>query len=520
MSSTAGVMGPHISPGSLAWFARHEMTLAWRRWLSIMAGGRRKKDRAVAIGLFAFVAGLHAIAYFFLEPVLAAGLTADTTTLVAVTGTLLLSFSMMLSQTLESVTRAFYTRDDLDLILSSPAASERVFAVRVSSIALSVAAMTALLAAPVINVAAYIDGPHWLWSYGVVLAMAMLSTAVAVMMTLGLFRVFGAKRTRLIAQILAAVVGATFLIGIQVVAILSLGKISRFAVFSSDMVVSRAPDLDSWLWFPAHAAFGNPWAAITFLLLSTMALAAVVAVSATRFGEQVLAAAGISRGQKVQAAIRNGFRQVSRRHAMRVKEWALLARDPWLVSQTLMQILYLIPPALILYMNYGANTDMHAILAPILVMAIGQLAGGLAWLAISGEDAPDLVLSAPISKGAATTAKIEAILIVMAALVAPFLIALAFVTVWGALITGLGVATAATSAIAIQLWFRSQSRRSNFRRRQTASRTATFAEAFSSISWAAATGLAAAGSGFAVVLGIFGLIVMTVTWWLAPRGDI
>jgi ABC-2 type transport system permease protein len=29
-------------------------------------------------------------------------------------------------------------------------------------------------------------------------------------------------------------------------------------------------------------------------------------------------------------------------------------------------------------------------------MAAGQLAGGLAWLSISGEDAPDLVATAPI----------------------------------------------------------------------------------------------------------------------------
>ena len=38
---------------------------------------------------------------------------------------------------------------------------------------------------------------------------------------------------------------------------------------------------------------------------------------------------------------------------LRRKEWTLLLRDPWLVSQTLMQLLYLLPPALMLWQAFG-----------------------------------------------------------------------------------------------------------------------------------------------------------------------
>ena len=68
------------------------------------------------------------------------------------TGILLLSWSLMLSQAMELVTRAFYARSDLDLILSSPAAASQVFAVRIGTMALSVTLMAMLLAAPFINV--------------------------------------------------------------------------------------------------------------------------------------------------------------------------------------------------------------------------------------------------------------------------------------------------------------------------------------------------------------------------------
>ena len=67
-----------------------------------------------------------------------------------------------------------------------------------------------------------------------------------------------------------------------------------------------------------------------------------------RFADHVTAAAGIAHTTQRQHAGTVAFRAVSPGRALRRKEWTLLRRDPWLVSQTLMQILYLLPPALLL----------------------------------------------------------------------------------------------------------------------------------------------------------------------------
>src|SRR5580658_8220292 len=171
--------------------------------------------------------------------------------------------------------------------------------------------------------------------------------------------------------------------------------------------------------------------------------------------------------------------------ALRAKEWALLRRDPWLISQTLMQLLYLLPPALLLWFSYRDHNGGTALLVPVLIMAAGQLGGGLAWLAISGEDAPDLVATAPVSAGRALTAKVEAVLGGIAMVFGPFALALAFVAPVAATVAVGGIVLAAASATAIQLAFRTQAKRSHFRRRQISSRIATFAEALSSIGWAA-----------------------------------
>ena len=112
---------------------------------------------------------------------------------------------------------------------------------------------------------------------------------------------------------------------------------------------------------------------------------------------------------------------------------------------------------------------------PVLIVAAGQLGGGLAWLAVSGEDAPELIASAPVSAARVLRAKTEAVLGGIAMVFAPFVVVLAARgAVRGAGRARSAIAIAAGSATAIQFWFRTQARRSLFRRRQTSSRVATY----------------------------------------------
>ena len=86
-----------------------------------------------------------------------------------------------------------------------------------------------------------------------------------------------------------------------------------------------------------------------------------------------------------------------------------------------------------------------------------------------------------------------------------------------ALLAATGILLASAAATQIQLWFRTQAKRSHFRRRQTSSRVATFAEAISSITWAATAALAAAGTWLAVVTGGIAIAVLLGTRLIAPR---
>ncbi len=503
-------------PDTLVFLASHELRLGWRDWLSLMTAGRRTRARTATIALIVFAVFMHGLAYSMVAGYAGMGVVPDKTTLVVVTGTMLLSWTLLLSQAMESVTRAFYSRSDLDLILTSPINPRKVFAVRIGRIAVSVAVVAMLLAAPFINVLAMLGGVRWLAAFGVVAAMGAVAAALAVALTIALFRTIGAKRTRLVAQIVAAVIGASFVIGMQIAAILSFGSLSRFAAMQSDWLVARAPDRGSTLWWPARALLGDAGALAVVAGVALALLGASIAIFAGSFGDHAMAAAGVSNAVVRQRRWPLGFRRRSAASVLRQKEWTLLRRDPWLVSQTLMQMLYLLPPALMLWLSFRDGSSALVVLVPVVVMAAGQLAGGLAWLSISGEDAPDLVATAPIAARRIVWAKIEAVMGAIALVFGPLVAALAFAAPTVALVTGLGVALAAASATLVQLCFRVQAKRSQFRRRQTSSRIATFAEAFSSIGWAGCAALAAAGTWAAIFPALIAIGVLAGVRMISP----
>ena len=115
------------SATALSWFARHELRLAWREWFAMMTGGRRRRARAAVIGLVFFAALLHLPAWAVIGRFADLQLPLDKSSLIVISATILLAWTLMLSQAIESVTRVFYARADLDLIMSSPARLANLF---------------------------------------------------------------------------------------------------------------------------------------------------------------------------------------------------------------------------------------------------------------------------------------------------------------------------------------------------------------------------------------------------------
>ena len=137
-----------------------------------------------------------------------------------------------------------------------------------------------------------------------------------------------------------------FIIGIQLGAIASFGSISRLEFLQSEWVVSITPSIESWFWIPAKAAMGETVPLLITVIGAGFLLAGAIAIFAGKFSEHVLAAAGVSFIRATHSPSRRNFKPRSISASLRHKEWKLLLRDHWLLSQTLMQILYLLPPAI------------------------------------------------------------------------------------------------------------------------------------------------------------------------------
>jgi ABC-2 type transport system permease protein len=499
--------------GRIGWFARHETRLAWRDWLSLMTGGNRRRIRTVVLGFVVFALILHGMAWLMLCSSVNTDRTAGTN-LPMTTVMLVLGWSLMLSQAMESVTRAFYARGDLELILTSPARASRLFAVRIGALTMSIVVLALVLAAPFLNILMFLGGARWSGGYLAAAALAMTAVAAAIALTIGLFRVIGPKRTRVASQIIAAVIGAGFAIFIQFVAVLSYGSMPSGTRMARELLSGLRPSACVAAGAASPPLIGDPWALASLVAFSVLALAVAIVLFAPRFGRYALAASSAPAGP-ARAGRSRRSRVSSPAEALRRKEWMLLLRDPWLLSQTLMQLLYLLPAGFILWRNFHGHGEVN-LLAPILIVTAGQLGGGLAWLAVSGEDAADLIASAPVAAAQVRRAKVEAVLGGTAVVFMPFIAALSFVSASGAAAALVGVFVAAGSSTAIQYWFRTQAARSHFRRRQTSSRIATFAEALSSTLWAGTGALAASGTWYALGPAAVVLMILGGAWMISP----
>jgi ABC-2 type transport system permease protein len=505
----------------LIWLASHELRLGWRDWVAMITVGHRRSIRTVAFAMIVFLGFMHLVAYAIVRRYALVGVEPDKATLVIVSGIILLSLSPLLAQAMELVTRVFYSRSDLDLILTSPISPRKIFSVRIGRIAAEVALFAMLLATPFIDMLVVLGGVRWLGAYAVVVAMGAVAAAIAVALTVALFHTLGAKLTRLIAQIVAAVIGAAFVIGLQIVAILSYGTVS-VSPLQSAWLIAHVPDAGNAVWWPARAILGDPAVLLVVVAISVALLGVAILTFAPCFGDHVLAAASVSQATIRQHRWSQSFRQRSVSRVLRQKEWTLLARDSWLMSQTLMQMLYLLPPAVLLWHSFHTRTtDAYVLLVPMMVMAAGHLGGNLAWLSISGEDAPDLIATAPVSARRITWAKIEAVMGAVGFIFAPLVAALAFASVRPALVTSVGVFVAVASATLIQLCFRTQARRSQFRHRHvSSSRIATFAEASTSIAWAGTSALVAADSGLALIPALIAMSILGGVWLISPPNSL
>jgi ABC-2 type transport system permease protein len=438
-------------------------------------------------------------------------------------------FTLILSQTLASATTAFYERGDLDLLLSSPLPPRRVLTVRAVGIATVPFLWFAALATIAVLPLAATGQPRWLAVYLVLASIALLAAAVGVSVAMALFRTIGARATRTVGQLLAAVIGAAFFLISQSRNFLPdggrrvFGGVMRWS--QSGVFEPGAP-----LSWPARAVLGEPAPLLAVVGGCVLIFMTVAAGLGRRFSADAAVAAGIGSG-----AGRASDRAVSARSfgggvfvTMMRKELRLLIRDPTLLSQVLLRTLYVLPLTFVMVKGAGhspggsisqvatmLNSIRLASLAGGVTFMAGQVAGSLAWITISAEDAPELLACAPVDGGLVRRAKLTATMIPVALILALPLTALLWLSPWIGACATVGVIASAVSAGLVNLWFEKAAPRKSFRNRRGGSVVGAIAEVLVGLGWAVTAGMAAAASPWTLIPAAATLVTMGVLYGIS-----
>lgn len=470
-------------PGSIRWLLRHELRLLWYSAGSGKPGKpqRRPGLAGLAVTGLAWLV-LHGVAWYTVARI--GGIDAkDPRVMVAVTTLLFGCMTFMLSSSLKSSVLVLFERGDLDLLLSSPLPSRSIFTVRLASVAMSTAGLYLFFLAPFAHAGALLGHVGWLAVYPVVLGTATVIACIAMLVTLGLVRLIGARRTRMVAQVIGVLAGALIFILSQLFAQFSSSMEARAAAafaraFEADGVLGAG----SPLWLPGRALLGEPLPVLAIVALALMAFFFTAGRTHRFFVHGLQLAASIGKSARHPAGgLRFRFGR-SLFTTVLLKEWRLILRDPHLISQVALQLIYLLPLFFIIFKR--TEVQLPA-LAAGLTLLCSSLTASLGWLVDSAEDAPDLLRLAPAPGQTVRMAK-------LAAAVLPSLAIVFLPVAWligrapaPGLLASLTVTGAVCAAAVIVHWCGRPGLRSDYLARGRTDLLTSTLEMFNSLSWGA-----------------------------------
>jgi ABC-2 type transport system permease protein len=470
-------MMPKLKVGTWPWLLRHEVRLQWRS-----VGGAR----VWVVGLFGgFIwLGLHAAAWGLLRGLDAISMPPK---VIIIFGALTwLIITLMFSQAIMLSVTALFDRGDFDLLLSSPLNTRTVFTVRGMGIAVSCVMLYFLLVTPFAHVGVFTGHANLLAIYPAIISIGLLVASLGMLLTLSLVRLLGARRARVVAQLFGAVVGAAMFMLSQVQNMLGRqahDQITALMKNAAEPGGVLAPD--SIVWFPFRAFTGEPIALLSVVILGVGGFFLVVNLTYKRFlsgtQESVTGSANKVNSSSAPEArfqkSRGGFIST-----VLMKEWRLIWRDPQLIAQTFLQMLYLLPVVFLVF----RNSDAVSYVVPGAILLASTLAGSFAWITVAAEEAPELIGTAAVSLTRIRWLKVFAALIPVWIFVSPILFFLLTKNLLWAAIFFLCLAGSTISAGVIQIWYPRAGDRKNMKKRAQGSMLINMVEAFCAFGWSGA----------------------------------
>lgn len=412
--------------GTLPWLLVHEVRLWWRelrgKWFVI--------SLAVLFGMLMALLLFLWVAVFsrFVDPHQVLSLDPIPEpffwTLVVVW---MMGFFYAFIQAMGQSVVALFDRGDLDLLIASPISSKVIFASRLLGVALEIFLGFFLFIAPVTLATTLAGLLQFLGVYPALASLCLVATSLAMLLTLWLVRLMGARRARTVAQLLTALLGAIFFLGSQLPNFLvqTSGRVPQWgrsflAIFSESGFLSA----DSWIWFPVRTIFLDPPSVVATLITSGLLTWLAVEALHRSFLNGTQQSVTIQQRHRRPTQPTRFASGLSR--VVLFKEWRIIGRNPFLISQTLLSVLFLIPLLLVVLRGNGGpnSSNLGTVVATASTFIGSNLVSVLTLICVSGEEAPDLLRSSPAKSTDLRRLKLLSALIPVWSLMLPFFLIL------------------------------------------------------------------------------------------------
>jgi ABC-2 type transport system permease protein len=399
-----------LRPGGAPWLMRHELRLFVAESAAAIARAlQRAPNRhalpAPILGWIVTVYLVRHVAAWGALPTLPYWRPAASTAQLHLDGAAAaVLFILMLSAAMVRCVHVIYRRDDLDLLLCAPVPAVTILRARLGGVVLGTLLLTLFLIGPVVHVGVLSGRPRLLALYPGLVALATIAASMAMMLAVQLARWIGPRYTAILAQVPGTVliVGLYFLPKLQHSLPAGIQAALAGLLDHGALLGPASP-----LWLPVRALQGDP---VPLLLLCLAALALAQAATALlqhgflRLLQQGRNQPHRTRDRRIGFGLRfgSGIGQL-----VLSKEWLLILRQPLAWSQLTSRLIW---PAVALAAA-GTGSLRPLAIAAIVVFASAALAGTLTRLVETGEQAWDLLASAPVAPGAIAAAKRNAALL-------------------------------------------------------------------------------------------------------------
>ncbi|MEM9003278.1 MAG: hypothetical protein AAGE59_07100 [Cyanobacteria bacterium P01_F01_bin.86] len=416
----------NFKAGTLPWLLRYEIWLWWRefrgKWfvitLSILLGLLMIVPLILWLSLFSVYG--EAPQLKLLNPL------PDAVLWWTVAAWLFLFFIAFIQAIGQSLI-ALFDRGDLDLLIASPVSSKVIFASRLIGVALKVfLGISAFIVLPSL-IAVATGFVRLLGIYPALMGLCLMATSLAMLVTLWLVHLVGARNARIWSQVLASLLWAAFFIVTQLPNLLgheNIGSSNIWRSLTTSLAQNPVFSANSWIWFPAKAIFLEPISVVLMLLTSGAFVWLTVELLHRTFVSGTQQSLTLKR-RKLNVVSKTRFNSNLSRVVL-LKEWRVIGRNPYLISRTFLSILLLIPLTIMVLRGDGREaigglSTTFATTGPVMSIS---LTAQLALICLAGEEAPDLLRSSPTQGTALRRLKVLAVLIPVWLLLSPLLVIL------------------------------------------------------------------------------------------------